>query len=189
MKEKLKDLRLNITISAVVSIIIGILLVVRPAESLSTIGNIIGAIVILLGVGIIIGQIYERGFNAMGIVVGAVLAIIGIWIFKSPEAILSIIPMAIGVVLVVHGIQDLGLAVEAVKVHAPRSWLPFVIAGFNIALGVLCVVASFKIISLATQLIGVMLVYDGITDIGIVHKVRKASNLVVDSTIISEEDI
>ena len=162
---------------------------VYPEKSLSAIGNVIGAVVIFLGIAIIIGQIYEQGFNAMGIAVGGVLAIVGIWIFRSPEAILSIIPIAIGVILVVHGLQDLGLAIEAVKYHAPRAWLPFVFAVINIILGAVCVIASFKIIPIATQIIGVMLIYDGITDIGLVHKVRKASTLVVDATVISEEDI
>ncbi len=189
MKEKLKELRLNITISGIISVIIGILLLIYPAESLNTIGRVIGGIIILAGAFVIVGQIIESGFNAMGIVVGAVIAIVGIWIFTSPGAVVSIIPIAIGVILVVHGLQDLGLAIEGAKAHAPRAWTIFVYAILNIALGALCVAGAFNVVKLATRIIGVMLIYDGITDIGIVRKVRKATSAVVDSTIISEEDI
>ncbi len=188
MKEKIKSLRLNITISALISVIIGVLLLIYPTESLNTIGRVIGAIVVLSGIFIIIGQILEFGLNAMSIVVGGVLAIVGIWIFSSPAAIVSIIPIAIGVVLVAHGLQDLGLAIEATKFHAPSPWVPYVFAVVNIGLGALCVAGAFNIVTIATRIIGVMLVYDGISDMVIVRKVRKAS-AVVDSYITREEDI
>lgn len=188
MKEKIKDLRLNITVSGILSIIIGILLLIYPAQSLSTIGKAIGAIIVLAGVFVIISQLFENGFNAMGMVVGGVLAVIGIWIFMAPGAIVSIIPIAIGVLLVVHGLQDLGLAMEATKLHAPRPWLSFIIAIVNIFLGVICIADAFHMVTLATRIIGLMLMYDGITDVFTVHKVRKATKI-VDVDIISEEDI
>ena len=189
MKEKIKGLRLNITLSAIISVVIGLLLLIYPAESLNTIGKVIAGIIILAGIFIIVGQILESGFNAMGIVVGGVLAIIGLWIFMSPGSIVSIIPIAIGVLLVVHGLQDLGLAIEGVRAHAPRGWLSFVYAIINIALGAVCIAGAFNVVKLATRIIGLMLIYDGITDICMVHKVRKATSSIVDTTIISEEDI
>lgn len=188
MKEKIKDLRLNITVSGILSIIIGVLLLIYPAQSLSTIGKAIGAIIILAGLFVIISQLIENGFDAMSMVVGGVLAVIGIWIFMAPGAIVSIIPIAIGVLLVVHGLQDLGLALEATRVHAPRPWLSFIIAIVNILLGIVCIADAFNMVTLATRLIGLMLMYDGITDIFTVHKVRKATKI-VDVEVLSEEDI
>ena len=78
MKEKLKDLRLNITVPGILSIIVGVLLLIYPESSLATIGKVIGCIIILAGLFIIISQVYENGFNAMGMVVGGVLAVIGV---------------------------------------------------------------------------------------------------------------
>lgn len=187
MKEKIKGLRLNITISGLFSIIIGALLLIYPAESLSTIGRAIAIIIILAGAFIIISQIYEYGFNAMGIVVGGVLAVIGVWIFIAPGAIVSIIPIAIGVLLVVHGLQDLGLGIEATKAKAPRPWLTFIIAIVTILLGALCIADAFKVVQIATRLIGIMLIYDGLTDIFTVHKVNKASRVV--DVQYTEEDV
>ena len=57
------------------------------------------------------------------------------------------------------------------------------------ALGVVCIMAAFKLVTVAVQAIGIMLIYDGIADFGIVHKVRKATGSVVDGTITREEDI
>ena len=190
MKEKIKSFRLNITIPALFTIAIGVLLLIFPEESLVTIARIIAAVIILSGAFIVVNQIYERGFNnALGIAVGVILALIGIWLFSDPYKIVSSIPIAIGVILVIHGVQDLTMAIEAARAHASNSWIAFVLALFNIFLGIICIADAFNIVSLATRIIGFMLIWDGITDFGIVHSVRKATGFVVDGTITSEEDI
>ncbi|MCR5581714.1 MAG: DUF308 domain-containing protein [Pseudobutyrivibrio sp.] len=189
MKEKIKSLRLNITVSAVISIVIGILLLVFPEKSLITLSRVIACIIILSGVGIVISQVYEFGMNALGMVVGGVVALIGIWIFNSPESIISIIPIAIGVILVVHGVQDLAMAIEALRARAEQPWLAFIFAALNLLLGIVCIAAAFRLVAITVQIIGIMLIYDGLTDFGIVHKVRKATGNIVDSTITHEEDI
>ncbi|MCR4830550.1 MAG: DUF308 domain-containing protein [Pseudobutyrivibrio sp.] len=189
MKEKIKEFRLNITIPAIFTIAIGVLLLLFPAESLATISKVIACIIVLSGVFIVINQIYERGFNGLGVAVGVILAIIGVWLFNDSGKIVNIIPIAIGVILVIHGVQDLALAIEAAKAHGQNAWFAFVLAIFNIFLGVLCIGASFQIVNLATRLIGAMMIWDGITDFGLVHSVRKATGPVVDGTITHEEDI
>ncbi len=189
MKDKIKALKLNITLSAVISIVIGILLLFYPTESISAIGKVIAVIIMLAGIGVIVSQIFDFGVNVMGIVVGGILVVIGIWIYTSTAAILSIIPIAIGVILVVHGIQDLGLAIEGARAGAKYPWLDFIIAALNILLGMVCIMHAFGIVNIAIRIIGAMLIFDGITDLGIVHKVRKATGSVVDSTITHEEDL
>ncbi len=190
MKEKIKDLRLNVTVSAVISVIIGVLLLVFPDESLVTISRVIAAIIIIAGVSIVVSQLVEFNKNLLGVTVGGILLIIGIWIYRAPGAVVSIIPIAIGVILVVHGMQDLGMAFEVSKTKASRRWLPFVLAVLNILLGIICICRAFNVVEFAVRLIGVMLIFDGLADIGIVHKVRKATKVnVIDSEIISEEDI
>ena len=189
MRETIKRLRLNVTFSAILSIVIGVLFVFFPAESITTIGKFIALIVILAGVSVIISQIVEYGVNAMGIVVGAVLVLIGIWMFASPAAIMSIIPIAIGVILWIHGISDMAMAIESARAQAGHVWVDFAIAIINILLGLVCILSAFNIVSIAFIFIGIMLIWDGLTDLGIVHKVRKATKDVVDSTITKEEDI
>lgn len=188
MKDKIKQFRLNITVPALFTLVIGVLLLLFPTESLSAISKGIAVIIILCGIFIVINQVYERGFNGLGVAVGVILAIIGIWLFNDSGRIVNIIPIALGVILVVHGLQDLGMAFEATRKKAEGSWLAFVIALLNILLGIICIGAAFQIVSLATRWIGIMMIWDGITDFGIVHSVRKASNI-IDGTITHEEDI
>ncbi|MCR5416591.1 MAG: DUF308 domain-containing protein [Pseudobutyrivibrio sp.] len=189
MKEKIKNLRLNVTFSAVVSVIIGVLLLLYPSESLMTIGKLMGVIICIAGASVIVSQIFEFEMNIMGIIVGGILAVIGVWIFLNSAAVLSIIPIAIGVILVIHGVQDLGMAIEGVNLKISYPWAAFLIAALNILLGLICIGNAFGLVSFATRIIGIMLIYDGITSMFVVHRVRRASTVVIDSTIIHEEDI
>ena len=190
MKDKIKEFRLNITIPAVFTMVIGILLLVFPVESLATISKVIAAIIILSGIFVVVNQLIEHGVdNALGIAVGMMILIVGIWLFNDSGKIISIIPIAIGVILVIHGVQDLGMAVEAARAKASNFWISFVLAVINIVFGIICIGAAFQVVSLATRIIGIMLIWDGITDFGIVHSVRKATGSVVDGTITREEDI
>lgn len=189
MKEKIKEFRLNITIPAIFTIAIGVLLLLFPAESLATISKVIACIIVLSGVFIVINQIYERGFNGLGVAVGIIVGVIGIWLFNDSGKIINIIPIAIGVILVIHGVQDLALSIEAARAHGNGAWIGFILALLNIFLGVLCIGVSFQIVKIATQLIGVMLIWDGITDFGLVHSVRKATGSIVEGTITHEEDV
>ena len=50
MKEKIKEFRLNITIPAIFTVAVGILLLVFLVESLATISKVIAAIIILSGI-------------------------------------------------------------------------------------------------------------------------------------------
>ncbi len=189
MKEKIKQMRLNITLSAVISVVIGLLLLIYPEQSISAIGKVIALIIIFAGAVMIISQIVDFGNNILGIIVGGIIALIGIWIYASPQAVLTIIPIVIGVMMVVHGVQDLSLALEGSKANASHAWIAYVLAAINIILGFLCIGKAFGLVSLVFRLIGIMLIYDGITDVGIVHGVKKANRDVVDSTIVSEEDV
>ena len=59
----------------------------------------------------------------------------------------------------------------------------------NIVLGVLCICNAVGLVKLGMILIGIMLIYDGLSDMFIVHKVNKASKEFVDSTILHEENL
>lgn len=192
MKEKIKGLRLHITVSAVISIIIGVLLVAYPAQTTVMISRVIAGIIVLAGLAIIGSSVFENSKNVMGIIVGAVLAVLGVWMFTSPEnnILLNIIPIAIGVILVVHGVQDLSMGFEVLRAKRGGSLFLFIGAIVNIALGLVCIAMAFDVITTIVWIIGLMLIFDGVTDIFFVHKVRKVtSEVVVDSEIVSEEDV
>jgi hypothetical protein len=189
MIDKLKSIKLNVTLSAVLSIVVGVLLILYPGRVITLIAQLIAVILIASGVVLLIPQLLEPIKNYLSMLVAILIAVIGLWMFFQPAMMVSLIPIAIGVLLVVHGVQDISLAFEGKKNKATNWWGMLLMAIINIALGVLCVINAFGLVEFSMVLIGIMLVYDGLSDMLIVHKVNKAAKDVVDSEIIHEEDV
>ncbi len=72
--------------------------------------------------------------------------------------------------LCVHGIQDVGLAVETKNNGYDRWWGILIVAVISLAFGVLCIVNAFGLVTLALQFIGVALIYDGISDLWVAFR-------------------
>ena len=189
MFEKLKEINLNVTIGAVISVVIGIMLLVSPAAIITIIAKVIAAVIIFSGVVFLVSALTDSTKSALGITVAVLVAIIGIWMFVHPELIASLIPIAMGVLLVVHGVQDFSLAFDTKGNKGDKWWLGLLAGILNILLGIVCVGNAFGIVKIAVQLIGIMLIYDGLSDMLIVHKANKAAKDTVDSSIVYEQDV
>ena len=189
MKDKFKQMRLNVSLPAVISIVVGILLIVFPGESLNALGKIIGGVILLAGAAMVFTGLFGTIKSTLSIASGAIICVLGIWIFVNPHGIVSIIPIIIGVLLLLHGLQDLSMAVTCVKSHAPRCWLTFIISIITVLCGLACILNAFGVIDMAIMFAGIMLVYDGISELGIVHKVNKATKDIIDVDVVNEKDL
>ena len=189
MLDKLESIKVDVTLAAVLSVVLGVLLVFWPGTVITMLARVIAIILIISGIASLIPRLLEPVKNYPAILVSGLIALIGLWMFLQPAAVASIIPIAIGVLLVVHGIQDLSLALEGKKNRAQNWWSIPLMAVLNIVLGILCICNAFGLVKIGLIVIGIMLIYDGLSDMFIVHKVNKASKEFVDSTITREETI
>ena len=162
MFEKLRELKLNITMSAVLMVVLGIVLLFWPATVSVLIGKLVGLLLI---------------------VIGAIQLI-----FVNPKIVVSVIPIIFGILLVVHGVQDIAMAFEGRAFQVARWGVMLALGIVNILLGLICIACAFGIVNMIFAVMGIMLIYDGVTDMLIVHRVNKASRY-VDSEILREEDI
>ena len=189
MMDKLKSIKIDVTLAAVLSVVLGVLLVIWPATVITVLARVIAIILMVSGIVSLIPRLMDEVKSYTSIIVSLLITLIGLWMFLSPQAVASIIPIAIRVLLVVHGVQDLSLALEGKKTKAHNWWSIPLMAILNIVLGVLCIRNAFGLVKLGMILIGIMLIYDGLSDMFIVHKVNKASKEFVDSTILHEENL
>lgn len=187
--EKLKSIKFDVTLSAVLSVAIGVMLIFWPGTIISVLVRAIACILVISGFVMLLPKMFEPVKSYLSIIVSLLIMMIGLWMFFSPQLVASIIPIGIGVLLVVHGVQDLSLAFEGKKKNAKNWWSIPVIAILNIVLGVICIFNAFGMVEIGMIFIGVMLVFDGISDMVIVHKVNKATKEVVDSEILKEENL
>ena len=167
MFEKLKEVNLHITLSAILTVALGVVLIIWPGEVVSAFARIFSVALFVCGAILLI--ISWRGFK-IGIPAALMLLIVGIWSFAYPKALTSILPVAAGVILITHGVQDLLLTPRLKEYKADRWGLTILYAIFSIVCGVLCICRAFGIVKLIMIIIGLMLIFDGISDMVVIRK-------------------
>ena len=190
MLNKIKNLRLHVTFSALLSIIVGAILIVVNTEAIISVARVIAVILVLIGAMTIISSITVTRQGFLGIAIGILVGVMGLWIFSNPDAALKFIPIVLGVILAIHGLQDLFMAIEIQRASGRGIMLALIGGLINIALGVFCIMNAFGIAKFTIVIIGIMLVVEGVMDCFVVRSVRRATNgVVADTQIVSEEDI
>ncbi len=170
MVEKIRNMRLNVTFGALLVLITGILFLIYPGEIVTTVARITGLLIAMVGISQVAGKLLFNVNRSSGMLVGTLIAVVGFWIFLNPEVSSSILPIIIGVVLVIHGIQNISLSFVGRGYRMGRWYMPLLGGVLNIICGMLCIAYAFGIVKFALQLFGAMLIYDGITSmITVVH--------------------
>lgn len=181
MFEKIRNMRLHVTASAVLTVILGVVLMLHPTSTILLVAKIVGGIVAVVGAVMLIGSIFdEGGAKTSGIVVGAIILLIGLAILAKPAKAASVIPAIIGVVMILHGVENASLAWKTRSANGTKWAISLVIAVLTIACGVLCVTSGLGLISIGMMFVGAMLVYDGLTSMLVVHRVNSAERNFVD---------
>ena len=186
--EKLKAIRLHMTLSALICVILGVIFLIWPAQVTSLIAIAVGVLLIVIGAVQVISKLINEENRSSGLLVGFIVLILGVWILVNPSKAASIIPIVIGVVLVASGVQELSLSFTAKNVDATKwGWM---IAGsvLTILFGIVCICMAFSIIKVAMRLLGLFLIYDGVSSMIMVRHVNVAER-VVDSVVTKEEDV
>lgn len=178
MGSLLKKLKTNIVISAMLCIALGIVLVVWPDLSMKIVCIAVGA-VLLIGGGVRLAVYFTAKdgsmYSQMNLIMGIVLAVVGIWILLKPDKVLAIIPIIVGIVIVLHGINDLQQAVTLHKDQYDKWWVALILGLLTVGFGVLLICRPFAALDTVVMLIGLFLIYDGLSDIWIVSRIYRTA--------------
>lgn len=173
MKEFFKKLRIAAYLTAVLTIALGVILIAWPMEVTGLICRVLGALLVVMGAVYIFGYFVE-GRGILSITGGLLFLFLGVWIFITPQSIATLVPIVIGVVLLVHSLRDFQMASEAKSNDSGRWGMLFLLALLNCVFGVVCICDSFGVVSLAVRMLGIALVYDGISNMIIVYHTAQA---------------
>lgn len=176
----LKKLKTNVVISAALCILLGIVLVAWPDLSMKIVCTAIGA-VLLIGGGVRLavyftardGSVYAQ----MNLIMGIVLAVVGVWILLQPDKVLAIIPIIVGIVIVLHGVNNLQQAVTLYKEKYDKWWVALILGLLTVGFGVLLICKPFAALDTVVMLIGICLIFDGISDIWIVSRIYRTAKM------------
>lgn len=180
MDNLLKRLKTNILISAALCVLLGIVLVVWPDRSMQIVCIAIGA-VLLIGGGVRLAVYFSTKDGSMyaqaNLIMGIILAVVGVWILMKPDKVLAIIPIIVGIVIVLHGINDLQQAINLCKDKYDKWWVALILGLLTIGFGVLLICRPFEALDTVVILIGIFLIYDGLSDIWIVSRIYRTAKI------------
>lgn len=168
MKSIIQDMKQNYIINAIIMVVLGLILIIWS----ETIGNILcyilGGALVLMGVFQIIG--FLRGerlgfYNKFNGIMGIVLILLGVWVCANPKKILSIIPVIIGIIMLIHGLMDVQYALDIKKSGAQKWWIALIAAVITLGLGIFLVLNPFIMYQMTMILIGLAMLYDGASDL------------------------
>ena len=178
MYQFLKGLKANYILSAIFCILFGITLVVWPDVSSRIVCIGLGAVLALSGIVNLITFFIQRDgrlISQINLLVGILLTVLGGWIMCSPEVVIKIIPIIIGVVVTIHGLHNLLQAWELFRNKYSKYWVALLLGVVTVGLGILLICNPFEAVNTAVTLIGIFLIYDGASDIWIVSRVSKTA--------------
>lgn len=194
MADFFKGLKANYTISAVVCALLGLVLVIWPGATSQIICMLLGGV--LLAYGVLQIAIYlfnrERTIILQGMMVlGIVFAVLGLWILLKPEMIMMAVPVIVGVLIAIHGLHNIVQAFALKKDGYESWWMAFLMGLLTLIFGGVLICNPFKAIELVARIIGIFLIYDGVSDIWIlsrVFKVRRDKERIIDAKFVDIED-
>lgn len=192
MEGLLKKIKTNVVISSLLCVILGLVLVIRPGLSMRIVCTAVGIVLIVAGVTRMIDYFAARDgsmYSQVNLVFGIVLAVVGVWIVVKPDTVLAIIPIIVGIVIVIHGLHNIRQAMELWRDKYDKWWVACIMGVLTVGFGVLLICRPFAAIDTVVMMIGIFLIYDGISNIWIVSRIYKNAKILKQETEAVEVEI
>lgn len=174
MEALLKKIKTNALVSALMCIVLGIILVVWPGLTVRAVCMTIGFVLVASGVNRLCGFIFGGDssiYSRMNLITGVIVTLIGAWILFQPDTIIKLIPILVGIIVIIHGINDLQQTVALCQNRYDKWWVALILGLVTLGFGVLLIFNPFEAVETLVMFIGIFLIYDGVSDIWIVSRV------------------
>lgn len=176
MKSILHEQRRSSIAAAAVTILLGILLVAWPDRSIRFLCTLLGAAIILTGIIYLLGWLKRRkdGYPVFFLLPGIILCALGLWLMTNPASVVRLIQYIFGAILLFHGAVDLQSSVALMSKGLDRWWLDLALSALTIGLGALILLNPFGTFAALLMLIGLALIFDGLSDLYIIWRLTRA---------------
>ena len=172
-----KLIKWNSGVNSLILLILGLLLLFFPIQSLSIGGYVIASVLLLLGLGYIIRIIINKGIETNGDIINIVFSIafiiLSISIFIDPTWIIRMINIIVGILLIITSTMNLLNILKFTKDRTTscRIYLSLIILVF--LLGVIVIINPLFLEKVIVRLEGISLVIGSIITILLTRKVEK----------------
>lgn len=168
MKSIIQDMKQNYFVNAVIMIILGLVLVIWPHILGVMLCYLLGGALTVMGAIQLIG--FLRGerlgfYNKFSMFMGIVLVLLGIWICTQPRIVLSIIPVVVGIIVLIHGLMDIQYTLDIKRTGSTKWWIALIAAILTLIVGLLLVFNPFTAYEISMIMLGIAMLYDGGSDL------------------------
>lgn len=167
MGKYIKNLRGAITTTSIGFIIIGLLLIIKPASTLTLISYILGAICLFIGIENIIKYFTNKNKDDLmdfGLLFGIGCSIFGCIFIFVPEFIASIVPIILGLIIMSNSVVRLQFSLN-LRRYPKNTWLRIFISSLiSLIFGIILLFNPFEGAVIITQIIGVVMILYAISD-------------------------
>ena len=187
MKKIVSSIIKGSIISSIILVALGLLLIFKSEVTIVTISYIIGALLIAMGVLTELNYLKENKNNLakgdLDIVYGIVCAILGIIVIKNPEAIASIIPLAVGVIIVANSVVKLQYSLELKKENNDLWISTLILSIVMVICGIVLIFNPFTGAVLFTRIVGIFILIYAILDLVSTFFIKRTIDKIHDATI------
>lgn len=163
IKKLFKKMKWETLITALMSIIVGILFLVEPENSSNVLCTVVGVAFVVLGAAMLV-RYFASGllFGSIHLIFSIILLAIGIFSLSKPDTFKIIITFIFGLFLIIDGLLKIQDGMDCYRANVKGWWVLFIVSVLSIVLGSLVMFGSFDSIMIFA---GVSLIVDGVLDI------------------------
>lgn len=167
MKE-IKEFRKSYILVSALYVVLGVVLLVWPTTSVKMICY--GLAIAMIVLGITYGVIYFTkdnlsGLLQMDLVIGIICLAFGIFILLNPAFLASVLPFAMGIILLLGAVVKLQSAINMKRLNFSKWYLVLICALLIVGLGIVLLCNPFQSERPMILYIGGCLVLDGLTNL------------------------
>ncbi len=161
----LKSIRNSIAVTSILYIVLGVALVIFPSTALKLACSLIGVVTLVYGAVRILSYFKQSG-GAYGdrfdLFSGVLLAAAGIFLLVCPQFIVSLIPIALGIYILVDSLTAIRKALDMKALGFGKWGISLAAAIILAVLGVLMIINPFGSMETLVVFIGWCFMFDGV---------------------------
>ena len=166
MFDLLRRIRVNFVVTAILTLILGVLLITSPGTAMRTVFLLVGWTLVISGVASLLTSLLSRGqpVGQGDLVLGLIQVATGLVILMRPGFLMSLAGVVVGFVLLIHGIHDIQHARES-KALGYEWKLSMGVGIAAVVMGIVVMVNPFSTLETLLRIAGVFLLVDGLADL------------------------
>ncbi len=163
----LKEMKWQSLLTAAFFVIMGIILLIYPEATAQTLCYVVGVCGIVIGIFTVLAYLFrdmQKNYYRNDFVVGMMELFLGVFVLYRASLIIELIPFILSILVVVSGISKLQNCIDLRRMNCGNGLAFFILAVINMVLGVLLVINPFGEGNLLFIMLGIGLLFSGLTD-------------------------